>query len=57
MKRLTDADLHDEIVAVRLRIDDMPPERTLGRRVATTRLRQLEMEMVRRYEVEMWGVA
>ncbi len=57
MKRLTDADLHDEIVAVRLRIDDMPPERTLGRRLATTRLRQLEMEMVRRYEAEMWGVA
>jgi len=57
VKHLTDADLHDEIVAMRLTIDEMPPERTLGRRLATTRLRQLEAEMVRRYEVEMWGVA
>ena len=57
MKRLTDDALHDEIVATRRELDAMPPERTLGRRTASAHLWRLEMEMVRRYEVEMWGVA
>ena len=56
MQHLTDADLNDEIREIRDHLASViPAGDCLGRRVARARLGALEDEMVRRYEIEMWG--
>ena len=58
MRHLPDADIHDEIVEVRTYLAErLPAGDCLGRRVANARLAALEDEMVRRYEVELWGAS
>lgn len=58
MKHLPDEEIHDEIVETReMLAHRLPSGDCLGRRMAQARLSLLEAEMVRRYEVEMWGVA
>lgn len=56
MRHLPDVDIHDEIVEIRTYLSTtLPVGDCLGRRLAAARLVCLEGEMVRRYEVEMWG--
>lgn len=58
MKRnpMSDAELSDEIREVRdILAVRLPAGSCLGRRIAIAHLEHLEAEMVRRYEVEMWG--
>lgn len=56
MKHLPDVDIHDEILEIRHYLaSEVAAGKCLGRRLAAARLVHLEAEMVRRYEVEMWG--
>lgn len=56
MRHLDDGDLNDEIGEIRTYLAErLPAGDCLGRRMASARLVALEDEMVRRYEVEMWG--
>lgn len=57
MRHLPDVDIHDEILEIRAYLANLPtPGNNLGRRMAVARLVHREAEMIRRYEVEMWGV-
>ena len=56
MRHLPDVDIHDEIVEIRTYLaSEVAAGNCLGRKLAEAHLETLEGEMVRRYEVEMWG--
>lgn len=55
-KPMTDVELSAEIREIRdLLAVRLPADDCLGRRVARAHLAELEDQMVRRYEVELWG--